>query len=232
MQSVFKFPIAMTILHQVDKGKLQLDQKIHIDQKWMVKNTYSPLRDAYPQGNVEQTVAQLLQYSVSQSDNIACDLLIDLAGGEAAVNGYVHSLGIQQMNIVANEAKMHAAWEVQFKNWCAPTAMVQLLSILNEGTALTKPSNDFLWKIMLETTTGTKRLKGLLPKGTQVAHKTGLSDTKDGVTAATNDAGIILLPNGQKLAIVVYVMNSTGEEAVREGTIAQIAKVAYDHAIK
>lgn len=232
MQSVFKFPIAMAILHQVDEGKFKLGQKIYIDKKWMVPDTYSPLRDAYPEGNVEQTLAQLLEYSVSKSDNIACDFLIDLAGGEAAVNDYIHGLGIKQINIVASEAKMHADWNIQYANNCAPTAMIQLLDIMNKGTALTKTSNDFLWKIMLETSTGKKRIKGLLPEGTQVAHKTGLSDTKDGLTAATNDVGIIILPNGQKLAIVVYVMNTKADETLREGTIAQIAKAAYDHAIR
>ena len=227
MQSTFKFPIAMAILHLVDEGKWKLDQEIKIDKKWLVKNTYSPLRDDHPEGNITQTLAQLIQYSVSKSDNIACDILIDLAGGESAVNDYIHSLGIQDMHIVANEAKMHAAWDVQFKNACSPTAMIQLLDILNKGTALKKPTNDFLWKTMLETTTGMKRLKGLLPAGTPVAHKTGTSDTKEGITAATNDAGIIVLPNGQKLAVVVFLMNSTANEAAREATIAQIAKLAY-----
>lgn len=231
MQSVFKFPIAVAVLHLVDEGKLALDQKIFIDKKRMAKDTYSPLRDSFPEGNVEQTVAQLLQYSVSKSDNIACDLLIELAGGEAAVNDYIHSLGVQQISIVVNEAKMHDAWDIQFKNWCAPVALTQLLDIMNKGTALHKTTNDFLWKIMLETTTGKKRLKALLPAGTQVAHKTGLSDTKEGVTAATNDVGIILLPNGQKLAMAVFVMNSTATEATREATIAEMAKAAYDYAL-
>lgn len=231
MQSVFKFPIAMAILHLIDGGKLAPEQKIFIGKNKMVKNTYSPLRDSFPAGNVEQTIAQLLQYSVSKSDNIACDLLIELAGGEAAVNDYIHSLGVQQISIVASEAKMHANWNTQYKNWCAPSALVQLLDIMNQGKALSKTSNDFLWKLMLETTTGKKRLKALLPAGTEVAHKTGLSDTKDGLTAATNDVGIILLPNGQKLAVAVFVMNSKANEAVREATIAEVAKLAYDHAL-
>ncbi|GEP95616.1 class A beta-lactamase, subclass A2 [Chitinophaga cymbidii] len=228
MQSVFKFPIAMAILHQVDEGKMKLEQKIYIDKKWMVPGTWSPLRDAFPDGNVDQTLAQLLEYMVSQSDNIACDLLIDLAGGEAAINDYVHGLGVKQIAIVASEAKMASAWDVQFTNFCAPSAMVQLLDILHKGSALSKTSNDFLWDIMLKTSTGPKRLKGLLPVGTPVAHKTGTSGVRDGVAAATNDAGIIVLPNGQKLAIVVYVMNARSDEATREATIAQIAKAAYD----
>lgn len=231
MQSVFKFPIAMAILHQVDQGKLQLEQKIYIDKKWMVPNTHSPLRDSFPAGNMDITLSKLLGLMVSQSDNIACDVLIDLAGGEGAINDYIHSLGVKDIAIVASEAKMASSWDVQFTNWSTPTAIVELLEILNKGTALSRTTNAFLWQIMTETTTGPNRIKGLLPKEVVVAHKTGTSGNKDGVTAATNDAGIIFLPNKQMLAITVYVSMSKADDAAREGVIAKIAKAAYDDAI-
>lgn len=233
MQSTFKFPIGMAILHQIDGGKLQLEQPVYIDQKWMKRGawnlrTWSPLRDSFPQGNVKVPLSKLLSLMVSKSDNIACDILIDLAGGEAEINDYIHSLGVKDMAIVASEEKMNAAWDVQFTNWCHPHAYVQLLEIMNKGTALSKTSNDFLWKIMTETTTGPARLKGQLPPEIVVAHKTGTSGGKDGVTAATNDVGIIMLPNGEKLAIAVFVANSKADEATREGVIAKITKAVYD----
>jgi beta-lactamase class A len=231
MHSVFKFPIAMTILHQVDQGKLQLEQKIYIDKKWMVPDTHSPLRDSFPAGNMDVTLSKLVGLMVSQSDNVACDVLIDLAGGEAAINEYIHSLGIKDIEIVASETKMASSWDVQFTNWSTPTAFIELLEIMNKGTALSKTTNAFLWKVMTETTTGPNRLKGLLPKDVVVAHKTGTSGSKDGVYPATNDAGIIFLPNGQKLAIVVFVSMSKATEAAREGVIAKIAKAAYDDAV-
>lgn len=229
MQSTFKFPIAMAILHEVDNHKLQLEQPVYLDKKWMVPNTWSPLRDSFPQGNVKVPLSKLLTLMVSQSDNIACDILIDLAGGEAPINEYIHSLGVRDLAIIASEAKMDAAWDVQFTNWCHPHAFVQLLDILNKGAALSKTSNDFLWKIMIETSTGPRRLKGQLPAGTVVAHKTGTSGKKEGVTAATNDVGIIILPNGEKLAIAVFVANATADEATREGVIAKISKAIYDY---
>jgi beta-lactamase class A len=231
MHSVFKFPIAMAILHQVDQGKLQLEQKIYIDKKWMVPDTWSPLRDSFPAGNMDITLSKLLGLMVSQSDNIACDVLIDLAGGEGAINEYIHSLGVKDIDIVASEAKMASSWDVQFTNWSTPTAFIELLEIMNKGTALSKTTNAFLWKVMTETTTGPNRLKGLLPKEIVVAHKTGTSGSKDGVHPATNDAGIIFLPNGQKLAIVVFVSMSKADESAREGVIAKIAKAAYDDAV-
>lgn len=229
MHSVFKFPIAMAILDQVDEGKLQLNQPIYINKKWMVPDTWSPLRDSFPNGDVEIPLSELLALMVSQSDNIACDILIDLAGGEPAINDYVHGLGVRNINIAAGEAKMASSWDVQFTNWAHPMGIVALLDILNKGTALSKTSNDFLWKIMIETSTGPKRIKGLLPPDVVVAHKTGTSGTRDGVASATNDAGIIFMPGGHKLAIVVFVADSKADMAIREGAIAKITKLIYDY---
>ena len=81
---------------------------------------------------------------------------------------------------------------------------------------------------MTETPTSAKRLKGLLPKTVVVAHKTGTGGSNDGVAPATNDIGLITLPDGRHLAIAVFVSDARADLATREGTIAQIAKVIWD----
>ena len=85
---------------------------------------------------------------------------------------------------------------------------------------------------MTESKPGAKRLKGLLPRGTVIAHKTGTSGTENGMTAATNDIGIITLPSGRHLAIAVFVSDSPADEATREGVIARIAKAVFDSVSK
>jgi beta-lactamase class A/beta-lactamase class A VEB len=62
---------------------------------------------------------------------------------------------------------------------------------------------------MKETETGKNRLKGQLPRGTIVAHKTGTSGTNKttGITAAVNDIGIVFLPNGGHFFISVFANN-------------------------
>ncbi|WP_439584565.1 class A beta-lactamase, subclass A2 [Dyadobacter bucti] len=230
MQSVFKFPLAMAVLDQVDKGKLSLDQKIHITKKDLLPKTHSPLREKYPDGNVDITLAEILNATVSFSDNNGCDILFRLLGGPKNVQAYIHNLGVKDIAIVATEEEMSRHWDVQFTNWCEPKAMLQLLNIFQKGKKLSKSSTDFLRKSMVDSPTGPKRIKGLLPKTAVVAHKTGTSGTNDkGVTAANNDVGIITLPDGKHIALVVYVSNSTLDEKGRDLVIAQIAKVAYDH---
>jgi beta-lactamase class A len=76
---------------------------------------------------------------------------------------------------------------------------------------------------------GPKRLKGLLPAGTPVAHRTGTSATNaQGLSPALNDVGVILLPNGQHVALAVFVTDSYADTATRELVIATIAKAVYD----
>jgi beta-lactamase class A len=228
MHSVMKFPIAMTVLNLVDKGKYKLDKKFKVGKDDMHPNTYSPLRDKYPEGT-EITLGELLSYMVSLSDNNACDFLLKKIGGPEAVQNYLYGLGIKGINIVASEADMAKAWEVQYTNWCKPAEVTRLLDVFYQGKALSKTSNDFLMKIMTDTSTGPKRIKGLLPGNAVVAHKTGTSGTNDdGLTPATNDMGIITLPNGRHLAIAIFVCNSKADEATRELVIAQIAKAAWD----
>lgn len=230
MQSVFKFPLAMAVLDQVDKGKIKLSQKVHITKQDLNPNTWSPIQKKFPEGNIDLTVAELLSYTVSQSDNNGCDILFKLVGGTKNVQSYVHGLGVKNIAIVATEEEMSKGWDVQFTNWCKPSAMLQLLDIMHKGNKLSKSSNDFLIKIMTETSTGPNKIKGLLSKDAVVAHKTGASGTNDkGITAASNDVGIMTLPNGKHIAVVLYVSNTPADEKTRDGVMAKVAKAAWDY---
>lgn len=232
MQSVFKFHIAMAVLNQVDKGKLALAQKIHIKKSELLPNTWSPIRDAYPNGNVDLPLSEIIKYTVAQSDNNGCDILMRLIGGPKPINDYIHSLGIKDVAIKANEEEMHKEWDVQFLNWSTPKAVTELLTIFYTKKVLSKSSFNFLWKTMVETSTGTNRLKGQLPKGTVVGHKTGTSGTnKQGITSAINDVGIVKLPNGKHYAIAIFVCNTRENEATNEKIIADISKLVWDYFI-
>src|SRR5579872_395923 len=67
MQSVYKLPIGMATLADVDRGKFRLSQVIHVDKSEYVSAAqYSPLRDAHPNG-ADVTVEELLKLAVSES---------------------------------------------------------------------------------------------------------------------------------------------------------------------
>jgi len=228
MQSVFKFILALYILHELDNGKLSLDQKIHIDQKDWPAKIWSPLRDSLNGQAADIPLRTLLQYTVSKSDNGGCDELFKLAGGTRIVNDYIHQVGIKDISIVATEAEMAKAWNVQYGDWCTPDAMTTLLELFMDGKILKPATTKWLMQLMINTTTGPARLKGMLPSTAKVAHKTGSSNTNDkGITAATNDVGIITLPDGKHLIITVFVKDAAADEPTREKVIARIAAAAY-----
>jgi beta-lactamase class A len=228
MLSVFKFPLALYVLDQVDKGRLSPDQRLTIDKSEWAK-AYSPLLNQHDENTFQLTLRELLAGAVSLSDNVACDLLFRQIGGPPPVNMYIHGLGVGEINIVATEKEMAAGKQNVYRNWCSPADMGVLLQFFYEGHVLSPASTALLKQGMTETATGPHRIKGLLPKGTVVTHKTGTSDTDaDGVTIATNDAGVITLPNGHHLYVVVFISDSHADEPTREATIARIARLAYD----
>ncbi len=103
-----------------------------------------------------------------------------------------------------------------------PDAMADLLARIFRKDLLKDPSADLLLDILRRCRTGEARLRGLLPEGTEVAHKTGT------IGGSTNDVGIITLPDSTHVAVAVFVKSSEKEAAARERAIAEIARAVHD----
>jgi beta-lactamase class A len=229
MHSVYKFPLAMAVLHRVDEGKLSLSQEITLTKAQLVPGTWSPMVKAFPDQDIKLKLEDLIMYAVSYSDNNACDALFRLMGGTRPVQEYVRSLGIADMAVMATEEEMEATWSVQYTNWCQPEAMLHLLRLFYKGEVLSAGSNQFLMHCMTESSNPEGRIKGQLPKGTVVAHKTGTSGSRGSLIGATNDAGIVTLPDGRHYALVVYVSDYKGPVAKGEQVISEISKLCWDY---
>lgn len=116
------------------------------------------------------------------------------------------------------------------RDTATPDGMARLMALLHQRRLLRPAEHALLLRHMTETGTGANRLKGLLPRGTVVAHKTGTSATVDGMTAVVNDAGVVPLPDGAgHVAVAVLVKRSTRGTAAAERAIAEIARAVYNH---
>ena len=230
MHSVYKLPIAMAVLQRVDKGELKLDQTVRVEKSDFVGRVmYSPVRDKYPEG-AQFTTAELLHYTVSESDGTTSDVLLNLGGGPRGVMAFLDEIKVSGINVVNSEKEIGRDWQTQYANWATPKGAVELLAALQTRRGLSPESQALLLKLATESVHGAKRLKGQLPEGTVVAHKTGTGLTRDGIASATNDIGIITLPEDRHLAVAVFVSDSTADDATRESVIACIAKAAWDWA--
>jgi beta-lactamase class A len=104
-----------------------------------------------------------------------------------------------------------------------PDGMAALLEKIHHREILRPESGELLLDIMRRCRTGEARLRGLLPQGTEIAHKTGT------IGGTTNDVGIITLPdNAGHVAIAVFVKSSANDTPVRERGIAEIARAVHD----
>lgn len=226
MQSVYKLPIAMAVLKLMDEGKVKIDQEINITPDDYVRQGFhSPIRNMNPQG-VVMNVFGVMRYSISESDGTASDVLLDLAGGPAEVQKYLGVIGIGNEMIVADSEKsISKDWETQYRNWSSPDASIKLLRALQSRQAgLSEQATKILMQFLTETETGDRRIKRGLPEGATLAHKTGTGGTEKGITGATNDIGIITLPDGRHVLLAVYVSDSPESGAVREKVMADIAR--------
>ncbi len=192
-----------------------------------------------------------------ESDNTAADYVLRLAGGPSAVTAHMRKLGIESMRIDRSEGELafdfagvsnpppQDQWTLALikqllaasppdrqraaatrflkdpRDTATPDAMLQLLIYVQ------KQGNVRLLDRMTRMVPGAARIKGLLPPGTPVAHRTGTGGDFEGISSATNDVGIITTPTGH-IAMAVFIKGSRRDLATRERTIANIAKALYD----
>lgn len=227
LYSVYKLPLAITVLKDVEERRLRLDQKIHVTPAELVQGT--PVNDALWQKPVDYTVEQLLEFSISRSDNTSSDKLVEVVGGPLKVTERMRSLGFQNLDIHTSSGEFMKTR--QNPNTGSADDLAKLLVQLHQGKFLEPDQVNLLRGFMQRATTGLHRLRGDLPRGTVVADKTGSGEPDEvtKVAKVTNDVGIITLPSGRgHLAIAVLVNGSKLPDAAQEKLIAELARAAYD----
>lgn len=88
-QSVSKLWVALTVLDQVDSGRLRLDQKVRITMDDLAV-FHQPIRErVVANGTIEVPVSELLEQAITASDNTANDSLLRAVGGSQSVRGFI-----------------------------------------------------------------------------------------------------------------------------------------------
>jgi beta-lactamase class A len=227
LYSVFKLPLAIAVLKDVEENRLRLDQKIHVTPPETVQGT--PGNTALWKKPVDVSIEQLIDYAISRSDNTSADKLVQVLGGPLKVTERMRSLGFQNLDIHITSGEFVKIR--QNPNTGSAEDLARLLAQVRQGKILQPAHQDLLIGSMQRGTIGLHRLRGDLPRGTLVADKTG-SGEPDAVThvaKVTNDVGIITLPSGRgHLAMAVLVSGSKLPDAAQEKLIAELARAAYD----
>ena len=87
----------------------------------------------------------------------------------------------------------------------SPAAITAALGALHRGELLSTEATARLIGLMREARTGPRRLKGGLPDGWIIAHKTGTGQDFQGASLGINDVGLITAPDGRTYAVAVMM---------------------------
>lgn len=140
---------------------------------------------------------------------------------------YVYPDRLEEARKRISDADKKAAFAAYLKDerdTTTPRRMTAFLSALATGELLSPASTRNFLNVMARTKTFPDRLRAGTPKTWTAAHKTGTSQTLDGVNGVTNDVGILTAPDGGKIAISVFVAESTASNDLRAAVIANAAR--------
>lgn len=225
LMSVFKIHVAIAVL---DKG-INLDSLITVDSTNLARNTHSPLRDSIGDASTRITVDRLLYYSVCLSDNNACDILIDLAGGIGRVEDCMRNIGATGCTLTETEATMHADISRSYLNKSTAKDLCRVMEAVYSDKILTPEKCLYMRGLLSNSLTGREKIAAGIPAGALAGHKSGMSDLNaEGVLMATTDVAAITMPDGGTayLAILVKDTKESSEESAK--LFNDVAAAVYD----
>ena len=220
LYSVFKLPLAVAVLKEVEEGRLGLDQKVRVEPEEAAPGVKTN-SDLWLKAS-DRTIRELLEFSVVRSDNTSSDKMLELVGGPEAVTRRMRALGLQNIEVRASVKEFLKSPDAH-PNTGSPNDLARLLARLQKGEVLAPPQLEVLLGLMGRAVTGDRRLRAGPPAGTPVADKTGTGPS------TTNDVGLITLPGDRgHLALAVLLDGSKLPAEKQEDLIAEVARTAYD----
>lgn len=228
LMSVFKLHIATAIMDKVNRDELSLNQTIKISAQELDTNTWTPMLKKYPQTGFDIKLRELLYYMLAESDNNACDILIEKVGGVAALQKYVHHIGLKNTIIKVTEGQMQKDKMSQYQNTATLEDLILLLKKINNNELFAPSLHKELMDIMAQTNTGENKIKKYLPQTVYIAHKTGTSSRfQNGKKIADNDIAIIKA-GSKTYYLAVLITDSYETDDTNAEIIAKISQIAYE----
>lgn len=217
MHSVMKFPQALQVADYLEKQGLALTDSILVCKDSLDVCTWSPMLATF-EGQRFFTFAELLKWSLAESDNNACDLLFAYCGAPAEVEDYLCKLGCNDIHVRLTEKEMKLNPHRAGENCATSGDMVRLLDwfFMHRGDNIFL---SFIWDTMADCKTGCERIAAVLPDTCLWVHKTGSGFSLPDGRQDRNDVGVILFPDGSHLSIAVFV-----SDAIEEKNVALLAK--------
>ena len=212
--SLIKLFIMVEAFEQMKTAQLLSDTVLSFTESDRVAG--SGLLQELPAGT-SRTVWELVELMITESDNIATNLLIDRLS-MSAINARIRSLGCTD-TVLRRRMMDFAAAAAGRENTTSVTDVVHVLSLLHDARCV-NPEADSAMRAILGRQTDRCKIPFLLPAVTVCQNKTGE------LPGAEHDAGIVLTPQGSYILAIMSDALADSEQGCR--AVALISRSIYD----
>ena len=211
--STAKIPVMIEIFRQIDRGERSLDDRYETEEA--DKSPGSGVL-THMRSGVHLSLYDLLYLMISISDNMATNILIDMAGMDR-INATMQALGMTG-SVLGRKMRGRRAIAGEAENIAVPADYDRLIGAIATGTAASAPACAAMTDL-LRGQQNERRLARFLPKGSDWGSKTG---TVEGVV---NDAGFLRTAKGT----AVLSMFTEGFERMvdAEAVLGDLAQAAF-----
>jgi beta-lactamase class A len=227
MCSMFKWLLAAQMLQMNEHAPGLLDRRLRYDAGFLAPLGHAPATTA----NLSRgwmTVAELAEAAVTQSDNGAANLLLELAMGPEGFTRFVRASGDTATRLDRVEMALNENLPGDRRDTTTPDAMAHTMArVLTTDAVLNVASRDQLIGWLVANQTGAARLRAGLPRSWRAGDKTG---TGGEAHNATTDVAICW-PGGPDerapppIVIACFLSDSAADPDARNAAQAEIARV-------
>ncbi|RAN85441.1 class A beta-lactamase BlaIII [Bacillus sp. SRB_331] len=196
-----------------------LDQRITYTHEDL--SNYNPITEKHV--DTGMTLKELADASVRYSDSTAHNLILKQLGGPSEFEKILREMGDTVTTSERFEPELNEVHPGETHDTSTPEAIAKTLQSFTLGTALPIEKRELLVDWMKRNTTGDKLIRAGVPKGWEVADKTGA-----GSYETRNDIAIIWPPNKKPIVLAILSNHDKEDAKYDDKLIADATKVVLN----
>lgn len=218
MCSTSKVMAVAAMLQQSVKDNHVVQEKIVYTQKEVDASGYAPETSKHITEGM--TVGALCAAAITQSDNLAMNLLLQKLGGPEMVTRFARSIGDNTFRLDRPEPELNTAIPGDLRDTTTPAAMGYTLQRLVLGDVFPLRARKQLTTWLENNTTGGSRIRAGVARGWLVGDKTGT-----GAYGTTNDIAIVWPPKQAPIILVIYLTQKEKNALSQDAIIASATQL-------
>ncbi|MBI5211519.1 MAG: serine hydrolase [Elusimicrobia bacterium] len=214
--SLIKVPVMICVFAAINDGKLALSDKIALRRQHRTGGSGSV---KWLHDGTRFTVRELLYRMINESDNTATAMLLDTISFRF-VQEQLPKVGLFYTEVNAEGLSIKSG-RVPRENYTTAREMTMLLERIYRGEVVNRASSELMMDILRHRRATRSRLAKGLPRGWELAHKTGL------LRQACHDVAVVLTPHGDYVLTVLTGHNNSYGTA--KDFISRLGKVTFKY---